>query len=515
MDLANKLPTNVRPRWKPELSQQLRATVRFWWALGVLLFATTFLGLLCLGLLQHGFVGQTATEIWTRFLIVRDAAQFTPEYVGLLFPPVPVALTAIVSYLPLLTKGAAPYLVSVLAMASLLAIMFFDLSQRHGLSFAALFVCLLGLNPALIWVATTGSNSALCMLVFYGLIREVVNLNLARDPLVYLRFGCLLCLLFFVGEPALYLSCALFPLLPLLMPEQPLKQSPLSVYLVLFSPLVLGVLSWMYLNWLFMHNTLAFMTAPDALLRGAFSSATDDVWLRTNGGKFFAPLMTTLVELLLVFPACLALPQVALRHGKLSAVFVTMSTVIIASGFGTMLLFVAHPLEMIVFGAVALMIGVKEMPLSIGRRRNIQILMMLGIFSSWLVFWHQPSPEMVRWYEAISGNQQTHPAEVEQALGRFLAEQTTPTLLDDHALPYVIAERGNAKDLILPYSYAFKLDMASTPAHAQQFVVSQPGSPAALRDKITQRYPYLYQKGLPGYVIVFEQGDWRVWKKNY
>jgi len=514
MDLANILRTSSRLPWKIKQTQSMHATARVWGALGVLLFSAAFLGLLCQGVLQHGFVGQSATGLWTRILIVRDTTEFSPAYVALLFPPIPVVLSAVLSYLPGLGDGAAPYLVGVLATALLLAVMFFDLAPRHGLPFSALFTCLLGLNPAMIWVATTGANGALGLLVFYGLMRILARFNLARDPQDYLHFGCLLCLLFFVDERALYLALAIFPVLPLVMPERPLKLSPLSVYLVLFSPLILGLLSWMYLNWLFMHDTLGFLTAPDALLRGAFATATSNQWLRTHGGEFLFPLVAMLAGLLLVFPAWLSLPQVALRHGKFSAGFAATVTIVVAGAFGTMTLFVAHPLDMIVLGAVALMIGIKEMPLSIGRRRNIQILMAVGVCSGWLVFLFQPAPEMVSWREALSGQRVAYPDALEQALGQFLAEAPCPTLMDDHAAPYGVAARGSAKDLILPYSYAFKLAMASTPARVQQIAVSKPGSPSAQRDRITQRFPYLYQKGLPGYVMVFEQGDWRVWRRR-
>jgi len=80
--------------------------------------------------------------------------------------------------------------------------------------------------------------------------------------------------------------------------------------------------------------------------------------------------------------------------------------------------------------------------------------------------------------------------------------------------PLIIAARGDTKGLLLSYMPEFKLALQQADPGVAQILVINPAHWGASADRITQHYPDLYRKGLPGYSLVFQSGDWKVYRQR-
>lgn len=74
--------------------------------------------------------------------------------------------------------------------------------------------------------------------------------------------------------------------------------------------------------------------------------------------------------------------------------------------------------------------------------------------------------------------------------------------------------RGDAADLVLPYADAFKFALRRGELSIAQIVVAEPRSGAGARDAVTRRVGKLYEEGMPGYELVFDQRPWRVYRRT-
>ncbi|WP_343528349.1 hypothetical protein [Sphingomonas sp.] len=100
----------------------------------------------------------------------------------------------------------------------------------------------------------------------------------------------------------------------------------------------------------------------------------------------------------------------------------------------------------------------------------------------------------------------------DRALGRYLAGRQD-VMIDALAHPAVVAARGSADGLLTSRAPAFGVSVIAHRVFAPAVAVRE-HRPGESDDAISRSLPHLFEQGLPGYRLAFDQGGWRVWART-
>ncbi len=462
----------------------------------------------------NGFISDFDVHRWSKAITSIDADEFRIEHIGLLYPHGPIYLLAMVRSVP----GIDSMLAGAALSAILIALMF-GLWNRHlwhkgyPLWSRLAMVALLALHPYSLWAASSGLHNALLLLMFYVFCYGCYLIISIHDLRAVVLVSSMFAVLFFADERTMLLFLALMPLIPILAPSRMLGNSLVGIYSILGFPLMVAAGGWLFLNWVFHGNAWGFLQSPEASFRGALSHPESSPWLSTMGGQWLAPLGWALMFSALAFPLPLWLAWRYRRYpARMAAALSLFIHPVLAVGLGTLIFFLPDLSGFLFLLVPVTMTAILLMPRS--RKINLMLAMLvMGNLGGWLALSWQPSHETHAWQGALSGEVQ--PVRDDQIeMGRWLGENAQPTLIDDRSLYRAISARGHARNLILPFSHQFKNEMKRPQPLTQQIVVANPARPAAVLDRVTQQFPELFWNGAPGYDLVYDTGEWRVWRKQ-
>lgn len=476
------------------------------------------LGILYIGLNAwlsgNGFVSDFDVHRWSKAITSVDSDEFRIEYIGLLYPHGPIYLLALMhSILGIDNPQAGP------ALSAILIALMFGLWNRHlwhkGYPFwtRLTMLALLALHPFSLWAASSGLHNALLLLIFYVFCYGCYLIISIHDLRAVVLVASIFAVLFFADERTMLLFMALLPVIPMLAPRRMLGDSLVGIYSILGFPLMIAAGGWMYLNWVFHGDAWVFLQSPEASFRGALSQSVSSPWLAAVGGQWLAPIGWAMAFAVLAFPLPLWLAWRFRRYrNRMAASLALFLHPILAVGLATSIFFLSdltNFLFLLVAATMAVILLVPRM-----RKTWLLLLMLaLGNLGGWISLnWH-PSHETHAWQRALTGNIQPVRDDLLD-LGHWLAENGQPTLIDDRALFQSIASRGDAHNLILPFSPRFKNEMKRLHPTSPQIVVANPSRPVAALDRVTQQFPELFWHGTPGYALVYDTGEWRVWRKQ-
>ena len=462
----------------------------------------------------NGFVSDFDVNRWSKAIASIDADEFRIEHIGLLYPHGPIYLMAMMHGVLGIDSARAGA-----ALSAILIALLFGLWNRHlwhkgyPLWTRLALVALLALHPYSLWAASSGLHNALLLLMFYVFCYGCYLIISIHDLRAVVLVSSMFAVLFFVDERTMLLFLALLPLIPILAPSRMLGDSLVGIYSILAFPLVVAAGGWIYLNWVFHGDAWVFLQSPEASFRGALNHPESSPWLSALGGQWLAPLGWAVMFSALAFPLPLWLAWRYRRyHARLAAVLALFLHPVLAVGLATSIFFLSD-LSSFLFLLVAVTMAVI---LLMPRPRKINlmlVLLALGNLGGWLALSWQPSHEAHAWQRALAGDVQPARDDLIE-LGRWLGENAHPTLIDDRMLYQAIAARGHAHKLILPFSHQFKNEMKRLQPSTQQIVVANPSRPVAAQDRVTQQFPELFWNGAPGYTLVYDTGEWRVWRRQ-
>lgn len=492
-------------------SRKPRARSPFW----LLFFG---LGVVYIGLNawlgSHGFVSQFDLHRWSKAMTALDASEFRIEHIGLLFPHGPI-------YLMALARGVLDFeTIRVVGWMSALIIAFmFGLWYRHlwhkgyPVWIRLALIALLAFHPLSLWAASSGLHNALMLLLFYLFCYGCYLIISIHDLRAVMLAAALLAAMFFSDERTSFLVLALLPLIPFIAPSRMLGNSLPAIYIILVFPLLIAAGGWIYLNWVFHGNAWEFLQAPEASFRGSVSLSEHSPWLNELGGHWLKPVGIALTFAMIAFPLPLWMAWHYRRYqARLAASLTLYLHPLFAVGLATTAFFLTDVFNLLYLLIAATMAGILMMP----RSRHIGLiltLLLLGNLGGWGMLSRSAPSEAEAWKQALSGTM-LPPDEAMLQLGHWLRDNPQPTLLDDRGLYAAITERGQAHDLILPFTYAFKNEMKRLQPLSHQILVANPIVPAARLDRITQQFPDLYWNGLADYALVYDTENWRVWRKT-
>lgn len=482
------------------------------------LFAALLLcfSLLSIWLLAHGYSSEFSLHRWGKVIATLDSGEFRIENIGLFYPHAPIYLLAVFHNLPGAASAHAPHFAGVLAGAALF--MFWNQQMRrkgYTLRQRTLFILLLGTHPFVLWAVTSGLHHALTLLGFYLFCYGCYLVVSQHDVRALVFVSSMLALFFFIDERTLFLFLALLPLVPFLASPRMVRESLVSVYAVMAFPLLVAFVAWIYMNWIFHGNPWSFLETPDATFRGAWNHVGVTPWLLDYGGQWLIPILVSGLLAASAFPLALYLFwRFAHKPRQMLAGLVLYLHPLIATGIATAGFFLADALNMVFLLASVTMALLLIMPRITGPRiRHLLALLVLGNLLGWVIMFWEPAPDVRLWRASLLARPVPDLYAADRRLGEWLREHDGETLLDDRIAYRVIVARGHGRNLVLPFSARFKNAVKARDPGVQQVLARNPQMPDANLDRLGQRYPNLFREGLMGYECVYDDGEWRVYRR--
>lgn len=409
----------------------------------------------------------------------------------------------------------AQHIVSLLTVSILLVIWYRHLSAAGFSTHQCIMLTtLVAINPGVLWCATGGGSGALSMLLLYLLHTAILRITHEGDIRAYITSGVLMAFYLYIDATAIYLLVVLLPALMIITPIKQLKTSPQSSFIIVGLPLVIVAVSWFYFNWVFYGNPLAFVTSTHSPFVGARAEAVNVEWLFDNGGELVKPAGIGFVYLLAGYPVMLYLLWVAgRREGSIGASLALISYPALSVGLATMTYYLSSPLQITVLFNAIVMAAVVRYGKGAGKTIVPLVLcLIVGFLGSWYLFARDTQPQIKAWQGAL-----LHPQERdsggEEKLGYWLASHRAPTLIDLHSGYRVVGARGDALELVTHYSDSYRLQLQRSRPDVAQIAVPDPDSAAGRVDEITRIYPELYDFGIDGYELAYDEDGWRVYRK--
>ncbi len=494
--------------------------------------------------LSHQYASDLALLSWSKILTVFDAFEFRIENLSMLQPHVPLYLLIPFYYLPAEYGYMSPYLTSAFCGAIMLALWNHDLKNRHyKLTQRIILILLVAIHPFFLWSMSGGVVHALGLLIFYLFCIATIRLTKFADARAFLMLGLVLASFFFFDELAFFVFIAFFPMVQLIVPRRMLDESPLAVYLLIVVPLLVTVVTWLYLNDVFASNPYEFLENSRSSFRGAWLRVEDTEWLRLFGGKFLTPTFISAGLALLAFPVSIWMAWCARRHSKiLIGIAILIVNIALAVGFASASFYLTHPIEILALLVPGIMAALILMPreFKASRRYVLYGMFALSVVGGWYAMQWKPTDEMRNWLGMWTTSEKLSPISAsDEALGKWLKANPEVTLIDDNVAYRAIVARGDAKDLMVPFTKEFQLALRSenlaelnnlstlssigrkASFQIEQVVVQNPVYSRYVKsmatpeiDMLTRRYPKLYAEGMPGYELAYDdQVNWRVYKR--
>jgi hypothetical protein len=78
----------------------------------------------------------------------------------------------------------------------------------------------------------------------------------------------------------------------------------------------------------------------------------------------------------------------------------------------------------------------------------------------------------------------------------------------------VVLGRGRARGLLSPSDEAFTLGVLFSRINTPFVAVPDPQTGIGTQDRLNKAFPLLYRRGAPGYRLIYENADWRLFARN-
>ena len=404
---------------------------------------------------RNGFVSAAVMREWGDVVLYGDGKgsfrTFTTAY-----PPIEFALNVFAGVPVRALCSLPPPIFTAALLAALLAAMWVSALRAggYGRRWSVVLTALVCLQPFFLYVTTTGVSAMLLLVAVYWLGTAYVASRTRGRVTDFMSLAFALAFTAFVHPLGAIVCVLALPFLAFALPPELIARSAVNSMLVLLFPLLFALGSFAYENALFQASAATLLSS----VVGRFAAV-----LRADQAD---ARLSALVEIAGPFAA---LSVVAMRHWAARR---------------------RHGAEVAALLLVCVLAG-----------ESLAILRSTG--------------EPALWREAALGSSVAERRDVGvAAVGRFLAARTD-VLIDASAHPEILAARGTTHGLVVPTDDTFKLTTLTRRIHSHFVAIPDPNGPAMLDDDLlTQMFPTLYERGMPGYHLTYDANGWRVYERN-
>jgi hypothetical protein len=479
--------------------------------IGLLVFAT-ILTLAALAV-RNGLLADDAVMLWAGAITAGDGGM-SVGLIAAAYPTIPFLASTLVE---LIAPAGTPVPALLAAgIGGVLACSWFLSLRNAGLSLLSTgaTTLLLILHPGLLWPAVAGPSEILLVVFVYLLGSALYDLRARSGVSEVMAVGLALVGLAFSHPIGAAIACAATPFLVFAVRPALIANSAMNVVLTLMFPTVFSTAAFAYVSWVFPGSGWSFLIAPAEGISTWTASFTHGLGGATTG----VIALDAGIAIALTFALSAPLFVVAMiwvwrRRPLVVPAFVLCATTVAAAVIAVATGLFGDPVALTAVPPVLAAIIVMRMP-DVRQRLGIVLpLLALGWLGGAVAF-AIVDPRITAHVTAMLERASADPARVD-ALdlgGAIVAREGV--LVDSINAPAVIVGRGRAGGLITPpdedFGLAIRMSTISTPFVA----VPDPHSNAGAEDRLNKAFPQLYQRGPPGYQLVYHNTNWRLFGRR-
>ena len=465
------------------------------------------------GATMAGLVPDDAVTLWASAITAGDGQMPIGRIVAA-YPTIPFLATSLLEFVtPLGTP--TPVLLTACVLA-LLAGVWLVSFRRAGLPtiVAAVAALLLALHPGLLRAAIAGPADMILAAFLCLLAGALYDLRARSAAPEVMAVALALLGLAFSHPMGAALACAATPLLVFAVRPEMLASSVINLVIALVFPTVFCVGAFVYMSWVFPGSGWSFLVVP------AEGIATWAVSFSQIFGRGLTGAFSLDATIAVAFALALAAPLVPVaiiwisRRRPLTAptmviVAMTIAAVWIAVTTGLF----GDPAAVAVMPPILAAVMIARMPVVRERLAPVLMLLVLGWLGGAVGFAIVDPRGATNVVVALEGRGVDPERLAAISLGKATVGRDG-VLVDTFNAPAIVLGRGRARGLLSPSDEAFTLGVLFSRVETPFVAVPDPQVGIGAQDRLNKAFPLLYRRGAPGYRLVYDKANWRLFARN-
>lgn len=480
-----------------------------------LIMLITFLAILALSrfVALAGLVPDDTIALWANAVAAAEGAMPIGRIVAA-YPTLPfLATTLLELFAPRGTLTPVLLAAGVLALLSGAWLVSF---RRAGLPVIAAVAAslLITFHPALLRAAIAGPADMIFAAFLFILGGALFSLRARSSAPEVMAVALALLGLSFSHPMGAALACAIVPLLIFAVRPEMLASSALNLVLALIFPTVFCVGAFTYVSWVFPGNGWSFLVSPAEGV-AAWSAGFSQLFGRGVTGFIGLDAGILLaVALLITAPLVPAAFAWVYRRRPLAAPMLVFAVMMIFAASITITTGVfGDPAALAVGPPILAAVVIARVPIVRERLPIVFPLLVIGWLGgiAGLAMVDLRGSTNVR--IALDGGGVDR--ERSDAINLGIATVGyNEILVDTFNAPAVVLGRGRAWGLLSPSDETFALVVLFAKIDAPFIAVPNPQTGNGAQDRLNRAFPQLYRNGTPGYRLIYDNSNWRLFARN-
>ncbi|MCC7425651.1 MAG: hypothetical protein IT557_02000 [Alphaproteobacteria bacterium] len=479
-----------------------------------------------LGYLMHlelmGYQGQGMLWPSVAAMLTIDNPDYASGRLAVVFPPLAFYGSLLVDLLPL-GRPVPSGVVLAAVVAGMLVASWYRALRLAGYSVAeaCLVVALMAVQPPFLWAIAEAPAAILSVASMYGCGRAAFQLRVGASVVSKTRLALLLPVLAFTDVAGMVVAFSLVLVLAGFVQQRDLLRSVRGTYVILVFPLVFVMGAFIWGNWLFLSDGLAWTREVASRFVGPEGQIVISPWLREYMGDLSRCILPWLFMLVIACPV-LFLGTAALWEravmveGQVARVGPALFSLVLAIAFAvpmaTMFGLVSHPYAYLALGCGLAPLVALTWPAGPLRSAAVASALLFGMMGSSLCASLWAPPDLLRWRTAMFGTPVPRQIETSAALARFLADKDG-VMIDERTAARAILLRGTGVGLDLTSHPRFAISITTGHLASPYVAVPNASHDENALDRVRRRFGTLFDRGASGYSLVYDQLGWRVYAR--
>lgn len=458
---------------------------------------------------RFGLAPDDAVTLWAGATVASDGGMSIGRILAA-YPTIPFLATTV---LDVVAPAGTPTPALVAAgLVGVLAGTWFLSFRKAGLPLmiAGAITLLLVFHPVLLRAAVSGPAEMFLVVFLYLLGSALYDLRARSRVPEVMKTGVALLGLAFSHPMGAAIAFAATPFLIFAVRPVLVASSAVNVVLALIFPTAFTVGAFVYVSWVFPGSGWSFFAAPAESLAS---------WLAgmSSAGFADAPTLaaTVAMTLALVVGAPLvpfAIGWVVRRRPLVAPAMVLIAAVVAAAAMTVGTGFFGDPAPLAVAAPILAAIIVARVPVVRERLAIAVTLVFVGWFGGAIAM-AVVDPRTVSHAVALLEGRVDRERLDALALGGATVEREG-VLVDTFNAPAVVLGRGGARGLVTPSDETFALAMLFSRIDTPFVAVPNPQTVTGAQDRLNRAFPLLHRNGAPGYRLVYQNENWRLFARK-
>jgi membrane protein XagC len=460
-----------------------------------------------------GLVPDDAVTLWANAIAAGDSEMPIGRIVAA-YPTIPFLATTLLEFV---TPPGTPTPVLLTAgVLALLAGAWLASFRRAGLPLiaAAAAALLLALHPAMLRAAIAGP-AEMILAAFLCLLGFALYDLRARSAAPEVMAAALALLGLAFSHPiGAALTCAAIPLLVFAVRPEMFASSIINLVIALVFPTVFCVGAFAYMSWVFPGHGWSFLMSPAESLATWAVGFSQLFGRGLTGSLALDAAIAVAIALILAAPVVpVAITWVYRRRPLVVPALVIVIMTVAAAWLAVNTSLFGDPAALTVMPPILAAIMMTRVPVVRERLSVVFLLLVLGWAGglAGLAIVDPRGATNVRVALEGRGVDQERLAAI--SFGRATLGRDG-ILADTFNAPAIVLGRGRARGLLSPSDEAFTLGVRFSRIDTPFVAVPDPQIGNGVQDRLNKAFPLLYRRGAPGYRLVYENANWRLFARN-